>query len=116
MKRALRKSLGRSRVSTEHLTTLLVEIESVLNSRPLTSLPTDSDGVDVLVLTPNHFLNPHRPIGIPIAAVPPCESTEDPDFDLNPSDSSNKVLDHWKRQQTQLNQFWKIWTTDYLAT
>ena len=46
----------------EELTTMLVQIEACLNSRPLGSLPCGDDGVDAL--TPGYFL-----IGCPLDAL-----------------------------------------------
>ena len=45
------------------MSTLLAQIEAVLNSRPL--MPISSDDTDLSVLTPGHFL-----IGQPITALP----------------------------------------------
>ena len=114
VKRALRKSLERARVSGEQLSTLLIEVESVLNSRPLTAISTDADGTDVVVLTPMHFLNPQRPFGISIAAIPSSQSTDDTEYSPHGNDSAQQVIQLWKRHQNQLNHFWKIWSTDYL--
>ena len=41
VKRSLRKVLGTARVSYEELQTLLTEIESRVNSRPLTSVSSE---------------------------------------------------------------------------
>jgi hypothetical protein len=62
-KRCLRKVLGRAQVDEETLATLLVEIEAVLNSRPIVN-----DGSDVL--TPSHFLNGQRLITLPNGPEP----------------------------------------------
>ena len=55
MKEILQKMVGTHSLSFEELTTILAEVESILNSRPLTapdSLPADGD----IILTPGHFL------------------------------------------------------------
>ena len=46
--------VGNARLSFEELTTVLCQIEAVLNSRPLIPLPGDGDNIEVL--TPGHFL------------------------------------------------------------
>ena len=53
-KKALRAILGESRTSDEELLTAVVEVEAILNSRPLTYCSSDPD--DEHVLSPNHFL------------------------------------------------------------
>ena len=60
--------VGEVKLTYEELATTLAQIEVCLNSRPLTSLPEDSEGLEVL--TPGHFL-----IGKPLTALPdPIES------------------------------------------
>ena len=54
-KSALKKSLGNSTVTKEELAAVLVEVEQVINSRPLTRLSEDPQAEGPL--TPNHFLH-----------------------------------------------------------
>ena len=58
-KKCLRKSVGRSTLSFDQLNTLLVEIEAIINSRPLTYVYSDSEGVSY-ALSPSHFLHGRR--------------------------------------------------------
>ena len=51
------------KLTYEELTTILVQVECCLNSRPLVALPSDDDGIESL--TPGHFL-----IGHPLEALP----------------------------------------------
>ncbi|CAD6208875.1 GSCOCG00010698001-RA-CDS, partial [Cotesia congregata] len=50
----LRRTIGDSLLTLEQYSTLLAQIEAILNSRPLTLL--NGDPADLAVLTPGHFL------------------------------------------------------------
>lgn len=97
VKRALRAVLGRIIVSEEVLHTVTVEVEAVVNSRPLTHV--SSDGTDLEAITPNHIL-----LGHPLCSLPPglfCEA--DP-----PCKRS------WRLSQSIADQFWKRWRKEYV--
>ena len=84
-------------ILTDHqLTTLFTEIESILNSRPLTH--TSEDPEDFEALTPNHALiRQHRnwhAMG-----------------DYPKNFTSRK---RWKQVQFLTNTFWKRWRLEYL--
>lgn len=82
----------------EELTTLLCQIESVLNSRPL--CPLSNDPTDLNVLTPAHF----------IFGEAPSSLSED---DL----SHTKIdrLSRWRQIEKLKQDFWKRWSTEYLC-
>ena len=89
VKSFLRKSLGQRAVTRTELETLLIEIEYVINSRPITTV-TDELG-DQKPLTPNDFL-----LG---TSQPAAE------IDLNKM---------YSKKQRTLSDFWKKWSTSYL--
>ncbi|MES9884883.1 MAG: hypothetical protein ABW185_28910, partial [Sedimenticola sp.] len=111
VKRSLRKSIGKVCLTNEQLLTLLQEVEAVLNSRPLVFVGDDIDSSEIL--TPSHFLTLNPKIGIP--HFHDYESSDDDEYDPNLS-SSRKLLQLWKKGQTHLNRFWKIWRDDYLLS
>jgi len=62
-KASLKKVLGRSHINLPTLQTLIVEIEAVLNDRPLTYTPSDID--DAQPLTAAHLLYGRKIIRLP---------------------------------------------------
>lgn len=54
MKHHLKRVLGATPLTYEYFYTLLVQVESTLNSRPISPLSNDPE--DVVPLTPSHFL------------------------------------------------------------
>ena len=67
VKRSLRKSIGRSNLTYEQLSTLMVEVESIINSHPLTYILDDQDGITGC-LTPSHLLNGRKICTMPNSA------------------------------------------------
>ena len=63
MKTHLRHVISDVKLTFEEFTTILAQVEAVLNSRPLVSMPCDDDGIEPL--TPGHFL-----IGKPLESLP----------------------------------------------
>jgi len=94
----LYKSLGNATLTYEELNTLLVRIEAILNSRPLTAL--SSDPSDMSALTPGHFL-----IGESLLALPERDETT----------TSSNNLSRWKRVSQMAQHFWSRWSRDYLS-
>ena len=99
--RTLRKLLNgvmNTQVLTdESLSTLLTEVEAILNSRPLTVASDDPGDLDPL--TPNHFLSMK---GIDVV---------DPQF----SDKEVFSRKKWRHIQYLANLFWKRWREQYLT-
>lgn len=87
----------------EELSTLLIQIESVLTSRPISSLSDDPD--DLSALTPGHFL-----VEEPLNTIP------EPSLDFVPVSR----LDRCQFLQQRLEYFWSIWSREclqrYLST
>ncbi|XP_066603078.1 uncharacterized protein [Prorops nasuta] len=95
----LRRVVGETTLTFEELSTILVEIESCLNSRPLCAL---SDSIDDLhALTPGHFL-----INGPLGVIPSGDLTSISENRLNRFQLLQRIRDH----------FWQRWSTEYLQT
>ena len=98
MKTHLRRIVGDVKLTFEELSTVLAQIESCLNSRPLIPDPNE-DGIEPL--TPGHFL-----IGRPLKSLPDPPS----------SYQSMSLLQRWNLCQTLTRHFWKRWSGDYFAS
>ena len=59
VKRPFKKVIGRSCLSFEELSTILTEVECVVNARPIEYIYDDLDGVN-FALTPSHLINGRR--------------------------------------------------------
>ena len=103
VKRCLRKVLGNSLISFDELTTILVEVECILNSRPLSYLYDELGGE---VLTPSHLLFGRRLLALPSGInTHPKLSQHDSQYTLN-----RRFL-HLTRI---LSHFWNRWRLDYI--
>lgn len=99
MKTHLYKIMGNNILNFEHFTTLIIQIEAVLNSRPICTLSSQPD--EVIALTPGHFLT-----GSSLVTVP------DEDF----TDCNINRLDKWCLVQRMFQDFWSAWQTDYFSS
>ncbi|XP_062713737.1 uncharacterized protein LOC115269020 [Aedes albopictus] len=95
----LKRIVGNVKLTFEELTTVLVEIEAVLNSRPLFTI--SNDPADPLVITPAHYL-----IGRPLTAMP------EPSLE----DVQATRLNRWQHLQLMREHFWRAWSREYLNT
>ncbi|XP_051165690.1 uncharacterized protein LOC127284337 [Leptopilina boulardi] len=93
-----RMMLSRS-FTFEEFSTLLVEIEACLNSRPLCDMSTDPEELNAL--TPTHFL-----IGSTLAILP---DEEPPKVPVN-------RLERYQLLQKIRNKFWRKWSQEYLQS
>lgn len=95
----LKRVIGEASLNFEEMYTILVQIESCLNSRPLTPLSTDVN--DYAPLTPSHFL-----IGDSLASCPEAEFLE----------IKISRLSRYQRLQQLYQQFWDRWSKEYLTS
>ncbi|XP_066596555.1 uncharacterized protein [Prorops nasuta] len=93
-----KRVVGDRLLTIEELLTFVVEIEAILNSRPL--CPISSDPNDPLVLTSAHLL-----IGKPLTMLP----------ESNVSSLPDKRLNNWQLIQKIRMDFWRRWQIEYLT-
>ncbi|XP_043287485.1 uncharacterized protein [Venturia canescens] len=96
-KHHLRRVVGNELLCLEDLNTLVIEIESILNSRPIS--PLSSDPNDPITLTPGHFL-----IGESVTSVPELDFTDTPANQLSTWGYIKKLKQH----------YWIQWHKDYI--
>ena len=96
-KRHLIRAVVTELLTFEHLNTLVIEIEAMLNSRPLTSISTDPN--DLPVLTPGHFL-----IGDTFTNIR--------ERDIRTTQTNS--LSSWQRIHQLKQDFWSRWYREYL--
>lgn len=99
VKQHLKRVTSGASLTFEEFSTVLTQIESILNSRPLTQL--SSDPHDFQVLTPAHFL-----IGRPYTLA----------ADQDVTDTNVTRLDRLQYLQKIVQHFWKRWSREYLTS
>lgn len=92
-----KKVTNNSNLNYEEFNTFVIQIEGILNSRPL--YPESDDPNDPTVLTPGHFLR-----GAPLTALP----------EMSLNDCPSNRLTRWQRVTQLVQLFWKKYSTEYV--
>lgn len=95
----LTRILANAKLTYEELNTVIIEIEYILNSRPLTAIPNSAN--DLCALTPNHFLMSGNYCGLDEKDI-----RDKPDYALKRYQAITKI-----RQE-----FWSRFTKEYLTS
>ncbi|XP_062703662.1 uncharacterized protein LOC134286107 [Aedes albopictus] len=98
VKRALSSLLTDRNPDDETLATALAEVESLVNSHPLTYLPLESEEHEAL--TPNHFL-----LLSSSGVVQPA---------TKPTHDAEALRSNWGMIKVMLDNFWRRWLREYL--
>lgn len=96
-KNLLLKNVSTSSLTYEELETVVVEIEAILNSRPL--IPSSSDANDFNAITPGHFL-----IGEELTST----------VDVHAQEPKRTLLERWNLVSQLKHNFWQRWSREYL--
>ena len=97
LKRCLKKTIGRAKLSYDELVTVVIEVEMVLNCRPISYVSSEDLEEP---LTPAHLI-----IGQRISTLPEVNSLPDKDFEVSHSDLSRRA----RHLNIVLDHFWKRW-------
>lgn len=98
IKHHLHRVSGSPLLTYEELNTLVIQIEGILNSRPL--VPRSSDPNDLNALTPGHFL-----IGRPLTELP----------EPNLVDEKLTCSQRWELIQQRQQVFWMRWSSEFIT-
>ena len=102
VKTSLHKVIGKSRLSYEDLETVLIQIESIVNSRPLTFITTEEVCEP---LTPSYLIYGER-----LISAINNEYIDDTAFDISSEQCSNRV----KYIQKLFDHYWSRFRKEYL--
>lgn len=94
----LKRVMQNELFTIEHFSTLIVQVECCMNSRPIS--PMSADPRDLEPLTPGHFLTSTH-----LSAIP------EPDL----TDQTSSRLNMYQRLTQKLQVFWKRWSRDYIS-
>ena len=100
IKEALKKCLGKARLTYEELETVLVEIETVINCRPLTYLFEETDEA----LTPSHLVIGRRLI----------TDVEKGEIPISVEHSSETLNSRFTYLQNIIDHYWNRFSKEYL--
>ena len=109
VKWALRKSIQKLHLTYKQLLTLVTEVETIINTRPLTYVGGDFDsGISIC---PADFLSLNPKTGFPELQ----DDMNDAEFEQK-MNTSSPLLEAWERGQRHLNQFCIVWHDQYLQS
>ncbi|XP_047022638.1 uncharacterized protein LOC124632030, partial [Helicoverpa zea] len=94
----IRRVIGNANLTYEEFSTILAQIEAVLNSRPMH--PLSADPTDLLPLSPSLFL-----IGRPLTAPATPDLTA----------TASHRLSRYDRVEQMRQHFWRRWSTEYIS-
>ena len=106
-KRCLKKMIDQAKLSLDELHTAVVEVESIINSRPLSYI-SSSDLEEPL--TPSHLMVGRRILNLPDNLGCLLDPTDE-EFTIDPTQLRKRA----KYLSNTLNHFWKRWRSEYLV-
>ena len=105
MKRCLKKTVGKARLTLDELNTVVIQVEAILNSRPISYVSSEDLEEP---LTPSHLLTGYRSLCLPDSSA---VHDSDENFELTSHDLNTRA----QNLTRALDQFWNRWRDEYLA-
>ena len=99
VRKVMKALLKQQVLDDEGLSTLMCEVESIVNGRPITKVSDDAK--DLNALTPSHLLLLRAG-----SAIPPGVFSKDDNYSCR----------RWRQVQYLSNVFWRRWTREYLPS
>ena len=85
------------------LRTVLIEIEALINARPLTYINSDTDGISPLA--PSIIIGNDSSVCLPLVS----------NYEIKNFKSENEdIIKLWKKRESVKKKFWNRWKTEYL--
>ena len=103
-KRCRWKMVGQAHFTHEELLTAVIEIEAIINARPLSYTPTED-----IEEHPHTLLCGRRLLSSP-EHLTYCHPLNDEDFKISPAQAARRA----KHLNNMLNHFWRCWRQEYL--
>ena len=107
VKRCFRKTLRNAKLSFEELMTILTEIESTINSRPLTFVSSEELEEPLM---PSHLICGKR-----LCCLPDVNNELDPNEDYVEDVTTGTLTKRMKYVMYLLSHFWNRWNKEYLV-
>ena len=112
VKTSINKTIGRRKIQYINFLTLLSDIETVLNNRPLTYRSSDNS---IEVVTPNHFLKiPSQDNTMILTSpndIPDIEDWDDPNYE-----PYKQLVSSLEVRETLIKKYNQIWLKSYLLS
>uniref|UniRef100_A0A914YX01 Integrase catalytic domain-containing protein n=1 Tax=Panagrolaimus superbus TaxID=310955 RepID=A0A914YX01_9BILA len=108
VKNALKQTIGRKFLNLVDFWTFLCEVESTINSRPLTYVHAN----EPFVIRPADFVSPGIQINLPTVTVD--NESEDPMYLPSTAHGGERLVERYKKTLEHLDKFWNLWNKDYL--
>ena len=96
--------IGQARLSFDEMNTAIIEVEMILNSRPIYVSTEDQEEP----LTPSHLMVGRHLLNLPDNL---CYNYIDQDY--SPQITQEMITRQMRHLSSILDQFWKRWTTEY---
>ena len=108
VKSPLRRSLHNLILNFENMACVLLEVEQIVNNRPLTNMSDDSG--DLLPISPNKLIFGHDLTSFPQLPTGRTKAS------ANAPADRKAIRESWKLRQAIQGRFWDRWTKEYLQT